>query len=480
MDRIPTEIKLAIVRMLIEDSPESAYVYATLSREWQALLEPTTFASLKLNQVRLCQAKGTLTPVRQAYVRRIHFTALLPDYDYHHRPDNESEKQRNNEAFSDAVASLMDLLGAWSSPHHGGIELQLSTACTIDLQTMRRGHGFELLNLRARQIRCISSYVTLNKGFYRQLPELPCISKFTCPPASVYQRRLVPQTCCQIASRFPHLRTIDWQLADGSHNSDFRLQLRSDFATGLLAFIPELVRHFTLGYSRGPGVERFFPDEDPQICLGSTRDPLSVALRNLSMQMETVTLQMTSIGSELLWDPELPPDQQGCWPRLREMGLNFDGRTPQGEELFDWDPSDLPDPDDHESDPPSAFTRVIPIPAQHRPYHLAFARAAGRMPRLRYFSALYGYRLAAMVDYTVRPRTAEFHYESSPVVDGLITQEVQEEWWNNAHAHLREGDKFRFHVVDTEEIVGFRHRAITGIAIDDPPERKTIKWTRVI
>ncbi|KAK8090454.1 hypothetical protein PG997_005415 [Apiospora hydei] len=457
MDLIPTEIKLAIVRFLIEESPESAYAYAT----------------------------GALTPVRQAYVRQIHFTALLPDYVQRRRSETESEKQKNNEAFSGAVASLMEFLRAWLSPHDGGIELQLSTACAIDLRDMRPGMGMAILDLRERRKRCLSSYVALNKGFYRQLPELPAVSKFTCPAADMNQRRLVPATCCEIASRFSRLRAIDWHLADGSHDSDFRLQLRNDFAAGLSSassLIPESVRDFTLGYSSAPCVERFFPDEDPRICPGAARDALSVALRNLSVQMETVTLQMTSIGSEFLWDPELPPDQQAHWPRLREMELNFDGQTPQGEELFDWDPSDMPD-DDPESDPPSSLSRVVPIPAQHRPYQLAFARAAGRMPKLRHLCALCGYQVRVLMDYTVRPGGAEFHYEdyqNSPVVVGLVTQEVQEEWWKTAHAHLREGDEFHFEVVDDGAVFEFRRRNSNGLPGQEPPERMVIDWTRVI
>ncbi|KAK7973413.1 hypothetical protein PG988_007547 [Apiospora saccharicola] len=449
MERIPTEIKLEVVRLLTQESPELACAYATVSREWQAFIEPTTFSLLKLNQERLHQARDLLTPVRQAYIRQIRFTALLPGYNHHGEPETEAEKKQNNEVFSDAVASLMELLGAWSSTH-SEIELELSAACTIDLhdmKDMKDGRKLLQFHFRERWRRCIASYFKLNEGLYRQLPEIPWIGKFTYAPTLLYKRRLAPKTCCEIASRFPHLRTIDWHLADGSHDPAFRLQLRNEFATGLSTLRPRSVRDFKLNYQRGIGVERFFGEQDPRICPGASRDPLSVALGKLSMQLETITLYMTAIGSELLWDPDLhQEDQQGRWPLLRDFTLSFGGQTPQGEYLFDWNPEDADGQDS---------SRVIPIAAPLRPYQLAFARAARQMPNLRCFSASCGYLVSAEVDYTVQTRGASSYgsraaelYCGSPVVGDVMADEVQEEWWHTAQVHIGKGDEFHFQVED--------------------------------
>ncbi|KAK8037514.1 hypothetical protein PG991_000860 [Apiospora marii] len=450
MDRIPTETKLAIVRLLIQDSPESACVYATVSREWQAFFEPTTFSSLNLNQECLHQARETLTPARQAYIRQIHFTALLPGYDNHRKPETEVEKKQNNEVFSDAVARLMELLSAWSSAH-GEVELELSAACAIDLQDMKPGGSILLPHLRERRKRCIASYVKLNEGLYHHVPEVTWISKFTCADPSLYKRRLVPKTCCEIASRFPHLRTIDWNLADGSHDHEVRLQLRNDFATGLSALIPETVRGLKLGYQGGSGIERFFDEQDPRICPGAARGHLSVALGKLSMQLETITLHMTAIGSELLWDPDLHHENhQRRWPLLREIELEFGCQTPQGEYLLDCSPSD-----DGVTGPPQDLERFIPIPAALKPYHINFARAARRMPNLRHFTANCGCVVSAGFAYTVQPggasdrdsRTAELYYGSARASE-CIANEIQEEWWQTAESHLKKGDKFIFKVDD--------------------------------
>ncbi|KAK8030431.1 hypothetical protein PG990_000165 [Apiospora arundinis] len=478
MDRIPAEITLAIVRLLVDESPESAYTYATVSRAWQAFIEATTFASLKLDQGRLSQARETLTPARQAYVRQIQFTALLPDYHNQAEPlDSEPDKKQNDEAFSDEVVSLMGLFSTWSSPHDGGIELQLSTACPLDLQDMKRGSSPLPPSRRVRLERCLTSYVALREGLYRRLPEVSLIKTFTSSPMFIYHRRLTPKTWCEIASRFPRLRSINWELADGSHDPAFRLQLRNDFAAGL-SVLPESVRDFTLCYRSGPGLGRFFKDPGLRVCPGAVRDPLSVALGKLSIQMETVSLTMV-LGSEILWDPELKTDQQAYWPFLRDIYLQLDGRTPRGEHLFDWDRLD---PDSHGPD----YGRVIPISTQVNPYHLAFARAARRMPNLRSFCATDGNSFGNGVTYTVRPRSgadqgssATFCYDASPVVD-LIARGMEEEWWNTAHVHLREGDKFHFEVVDDGAIIEFRRRTDMSRAFTPPPVEKIIEWTRVI
>ncbi|KAK7969954.1 hypothetical protein PG996_001609 [Apiospora saccharicola] len=304
MDRMPVEIKLAIAQSVVQKSPESARIYAAVSREWQALFEPATFSSLLLNQQRTLQARAILTSERKAYVRRIHFIALLPGYKVDRQFETESEKQENHAAFSDAVATLFGLLHSWSLPQvvesiQRGIELSISAAATIDLQDLR-GRGLRRdTRFYNRKRRCNASFVALREGLYHELPEVSCVTRFTYSKDPVH-RHLVPKTCCEIATRFPKLHSIGWYLADGSHDTAFRVRLRNDFATGL-SMLPDSVRHFTLSYFYdGPWGSR--NDQKPQLYPERVLDPLSVALRGLSLQLETISFDGT-IGSELLWQP---------------------------------------------------------------------------------------------------------------------------------------------------------------------------------
>ncbi|KAK8137854.1 hypothetical protein PG984_001234 [Apiospora sp. TS-2023a] len=486
MDRIPVEIKLAIAQSVLRESPESARMYATVSREWQALFEPTSFSSLLLNQQRLPQARTILTPERKAYVRRIHFFALLPEYKVDRSNETESEEQENNVAFFEAVAALFGFLHPWSlaqvdEPIQRGIELRISAAVTIDLQDLE-GRVNRDTQSHDRRRRCYTSFVALREGLYRDLPEVSCVTKFTYSREFIH-RQLVPKTCCEISTRFPRLHSIDWHLADGSHDDAFRVQLRNNFATGL-SLIPDSIRHFTLSYEYDLG-----NDEAVQLYPETVLDPLSVALRGLSSQLETISLQGT-IGSELLWEPGLDQAQEVHWPRLREMRLTGLDLTPQGKHLVSMDPEDSIW--DYEGWPPFRVDRLIPIPALENPFHLALAHAAGRMPSLRSLIANWGGRDGVVVEYTVQPggpdgrgaRAAEFSYLATPLLD--LPHELQEAWLQTASAHFGEGAELHFKIMYRGSLAEYYQDGKT-LAAKHPgtctwmvPEPKVVEWTRVV
>ncbi|KAK8050325.1 hypothetical protein PG994_012055 [Apiospora phragmitis] len=461
MDRVPAEIKLAIAQLVVQESPTSACACATVSRQWQALFEPATFSSLRLNQVRLPQAETILTPLRQTYVRQIHFMALLPGYETHKEFEIEPEKKENDLAFSDAVARLVGCLHSWSLPHklyetsQRGIELGISAVSTTNLQDMKAGltrvRPDELPHYYDRKERCATSYVALREeGLYPQLPEVSFINKFICPSVRPFSRQPVPKTCCEIANRFPNLNPIDWNLGDGSHDHAFRVQLRNNFATDL-SLLPKSVRQFTLCYDYGPGLRGNIADRNPRLCPGAVLDPLCIALRRLSMQLETISLDMV-IGSKLLWEPEFDQNQEEVhWPRLRKMRLRFPGRIPQGTHFLDWDPEGPI----WDMDLDGSFTadRVL---AHQNPIHLALVRAAGRMPKLKVIYATWRDRYCLSVEFLLQPgrpdgigSRAEFRYEGSPLLLDL-PHALQEAWSQTARMHLREGAEF------TKSLLRFR------------------------
>ncbi|KAK7972709.1 hypothetical protein PG988_006843 [Apiospora saccharicola] len=137
MDRLPPELKIPIMQQVMEESPPGiAGVLAAVSREWQALIEPTSLYRLMMNQERLIQTRKTLTLVRQSYVRYFIFIATLPTYDPED-PETETERRQNNEVFSDAVVGLLGFLSPWISGAvkgfgSTGIILVLGAACPTD------------------------------------------------------------------------------------------------------------------------------------------------------------------------------------------------------------------------------------------------------------------------------------------------------------------------------------------------------------
>lgn len=337
-------------------------------------------------------------------------------------------------------------------------------ATPIDLQNPPYGHP--------RTKRREACFVSLREGLYHQLPEVSCVTKFTYSKHRIHCQ-LVPKTCCEIASRFPKLISIAWSLEDGSRDHGFRVRLRNDFATGI-SKLPDSVRHLRLDYYHYDAL-CLKSDETPRRLYPETvLDPLSVALRGLSMQLETIWLDMV-IGSELLWEPGFDRDQKVHWPRLREMSLCQLHPTPQGKQLLHKDPENPV-----WKEWPLTGVRATPIPALENPFHLALAHAAGRMSKLRRLSASWGWFHGVQLEYTTQlggpggrgSHGAEFFYQGTPLLD--LPHELQEAWLQTARVHLRDGAELRFRIEDN---VRFQYES-SGHGRWTKP--KVVEWTRAV
>ncbi|KAK8040367.1 hypothetical protein PG991_000155 [Apiospora marii] len=386
MDRLPPELKIPIMQQVSEESPPGMTgVWAAVSRNWQALIEPTSFASLRLSQTCLAQARKILTPVRQSYVRCIDFTVTLPCYDPGD-PETETERRQNNEAFSDAMAELLGLFCTWCDVaasgcrNRRGIELRLSAASATDKGRLNCRADLPLPHSEEwKAERCISSFVGLRDDtFHQRLPEVPIVETFTCLRATLDQRRLVPRTCCELTSRFPNLRNAYWDLADGAHDNAFRVQQRRDFAAALFPatppnsqrLIPQSLRHLSLWYGthtsafelrrkfirKHSAYHDYVVNIDPVLCPEGTPDDLSLALAALSMQLVSADFRGT-IGEEF-WSSLAPEEKEGdddnssdekkknderrrhdqspC--RLRHLSVVVGTHTPQGVFQYRYDP----------------------------------------------------------------------------------------------------------------------------------------------
>ncbi|KAK7946448.1 uncharacterized protein PG986_010769 [Apiospora aurea] len=424
-------------------SPDLVCAYAGVSRKWQAVVEPATFAALRLNQERVLEAGNIMSPMRQSYVRSIVFTAALPTHEPE-ETETEHGKRDNNIYFSNAVTWLLEYLRTWSgvvfdSSHERGIELVLAVASPSDAHYIDlddTSFQVPLRNGRSRIRKCLFSFVGLQEGFtdYRTLTTAPFITSFRCEPARHRdQRRLVPQSLCEIASRFPNLLDIDWDLPDGGHAIDapFRTQLRRDFAAAL----PLLPRKIING-----------PDHNEteihplRFCPDGTPDELSVALGQLATRLRSIEVSGI-IGSEFFTATNPGKDEEGRedvdplgteTSALHQLILRAGPHTPQGYFLFVHDPLD---PSPEVGWPQNS--RVIPLTTRIHPYIAASARAAAHLPALTNLVITWKARTPASLTYTVRrgPKAeAELVCNTSPSLD--LPDELQEAWWRAARTHL--------------------------------------------
>ncbi|KAK8070788.1 hypothetical protein PG997_010991 [Apiospora hydei] len=284
-------------------------VWAAVSRDWKALIEPTSFSTLRLNQERLLQAGEIVTPVRKSYVR-----CGFPN---RQRPSRPKAK--------------------FAAPSYRGVE---DGPVHLLVPVVRSFAGWPSWRMR------------------------------------LVQRRLMPRTCCEIASRFPKLHTITWDLADGAHDHDFRVRMRHDFTAALSPSAPseqllalESLQHLNLWYGTSTSsfkmnrndvniedYHHYVVDLNPQLCPEGTSDALSVVLAKLAMRMKTANLRGT-IGQEF-WSSLWPEGEEEDRVRrqlppcpLRKLVVCVHTHTPQGIFHYRYDPN--LEPERAGQDPPS-------------------------------------------------------------------------------------------------------------------------------
>ncbi|KAK8067819.1 hypothetical protein PG996_006931 [Apiospora saccharicola] len=352
MDRIPPEIKSQIIRHAFARKKRVPIAqYATVSREWQEHIESIAFKSIYLDPGRLAKAKEIITPSRQSFVRKIEFSAWSSDgpssstsseqNDANGEDSPEQQANANSEHFTEQLSSLLNYLNGWTVAH-GKVEL------LIPVQKNER-----------------STIINLQADIYRQLPKIHFITKFTLKSFTHREvLQLSPKTCCEISSLFPNVRSIDWWLTSALENDAARIQSRVEFAAAL-ALVPASVRTFCLMYLSSTDRNDENTRLTPLFSSGEP-DPLSVALRQLSTQLEFVYLSL-AIDSELFFGTGINPEETH-WPRMRDVIVTGGIRTPGGDSFFHTD---------------SESGRTVPTQETINRYYLASGRAAAVMRNLR-------------------------------------------------------------------------------------------------
>lgn len=446
---LPPEIVQSIVHVTLEMQPGMACKYATVSRDWQALVEKKTFSSLRLNSMRVQELSNILTPRRRSYVRNIAVEVTLPEYDVEkagHRKETPQEQHTNSQTFTDLICALFAVLATWKLPADGatgeqrGVSLSLSASSPSD-QVAARGY-----RLRNRKKRWASSCLYLTKHPNQNLPSIPVVSKFSCADFDT-QRKLAPITCCEIAEVFPNVHTLDWNLLDNERRDlARRIKLREDFAIGI-SKIPQSVRHFKLAY--GGGSPQNHDWSPPRLYNGddSTSDPLSAALHSLLPRLVVLELhECVTIGTELFWPassstPLISSGISSQFPRLEKLSVGAGMVAPSGKWLFIEDPrivgrhrapsipTYLDDEDIQPGDIPLHWYRYQLDHDLGNPYFLAAAYAARHMPRLKTLDLTLGCTgLNTMMAYDVLEdgRRASLGFFGSPPFDP--SHEVKEAW----------------------------------------------------
>ncbi|KAL8836842.1 MAG: hypothetical protein Q9176_006075 [Flavoplaca citrina] len=407
--------------------------YATISRKWQLAIECRTFNAIHLKSTKLSHPAQTLTGHRRAFISALTFEVVLPEYDDHRcaKFETQEEMEANNQAFTNAMQALFDLLKTWEPDSTHEQCRSVALAISAIYSPMDKGHRPAKkeeeddwnwgIGKRADLWEHRYEYSLIRLLEHANLPSLAIISSLDIASGS---RRLEPRSAALLATKLPQAHTLKFDLFDNqSKHPNNNQSARYDLATTVSKLCRPSLHDFQLTYYLDDPSNHYF--SPPSILLPSepSVDHLSLALHTLSLSqnLTSLCLDPVCISPSIYWPSGLanPPS----WPNLRRHFIEFQMTTPDGRWYFVRDPSapidddadedDSPDPDappstDSDSDPdtnseaskipdtyrerreavatgdyPVRMFRTLPDETLINPLLMAMARAAGQMPKLQ-------------------------------------------------------------------------------------------------
>lgn len=225
--RLPPEIRVEIVKRLldhwkIDGCDDDLAPYASVCREWQAVVERHTFAELRLTHRRMPDFGRFVTGRRRrGCLGRVQLHVELPEYANDPCEERETweDKVANNTLFTHTWQQLFAILHTWADDEvtPGGIALFFSISSKSDL----RNSTFELWQRRRWNVKDIGekrfadSYIDFigqDEELDRQnlLKPVYAITSFkTCP---LIRRSVMPAAYSDIIARLPRVKEIDLDL----------------------------------------------------------------------------------------------------------------------------------------------------------------------------------------------------------------------------------------------------------------------------
>ncbi|KAJ6131694.1 hypothetical protein N7471_006909 [Penicillium samsonianum] len=403
---LPPELIQIVLEFIIADENANVppYVtqstnlapYATVNRDWQAIIESQTFSSIKIDtNKRLAEFKQLpwdqlSWSQRRSHIRKIHFIVELESYDGEARTryENEEEIQRNSKAFTTSIQSLFNALSEWSD-NEAGISLSIMAQSPGDISAQgpeamkQRGWGkSHLLTDDIGHKRYDRSYLQFNEeAVGAQCRAVPIITRLDIIGAMGH-RKLEPASSSLIASKLPRLHDLYLTLDDNCKwDSQLRERRRNEFADSS-QFLPLTIRVLSFGFAYITPEDENYPPAASTV-EGNT-DPLSSRLREFSQQLTVMGGNQCVLGKELFWplNDYIPITPCGKWMfeqdnDAEEPDYDSDGLGSYYDDMDDTDLDWVP-PEDRKC----RLFRTKFVHELFNQYYLSAGKAALRMPKL--------------------------------------------------------------------------------------------------
>ncbi|PYH95602.1 hypothetical protein BO71DRAFT_473675 [Aspergillus ellipticus CBS 707.79] len=386
--RLPLELVAEVISHMWEDIRHELPTYATISLQWQTIIEDRTFKHITLsNNKRLDEfEKLTLqTPERKRSVRRIDVYVPL-------------------ESCEDKLLKYFGVLEAHQRDN-GVFALFMRTIfhslCPLEDRRLLLRHRYE------------PKYLTLTKADAVLISNVPAITKFRVYGGHEDGQLILPATSILLASKLLQLRELDLRLWDNEKlNLSSRRANRDEFARSF-ELLPSTIDCLDLKYyHHSPEYHRGYMPA--RLMNGNIEDLLSSTLRGFSHQLKELYLSNVVVGKELLCPPSLSANPHlPSWPKLTNIPVNYAITTPSGEWYFE---SQSTDGDNNTQEEFPAHEEQGDLPSDvlrascklMNELYVSAARAALDMPRLKLMGLVADYNAVVhRFTYSVFSGTAE-------------------------------------------------------------------------
>ncbi|KAI1137695.1 hypothetical protein F5Y05DRAFT_58457 [Hypoxylon sp. FL0543] len=335
MDKLPLEIRVDIVSFLPKALDGNGRPFrpglASLSRAWQAAVEPVTFEKLHITSAEFPEFSAKFSNVnRRRFLKVLHFDIVLPAYSDSACAEYETDQDReaNDRVASEAVSRLLHELATW--PADLDIELLMGIYSPMDggqRRSTRDDGSAVLVGTRMDIFDERYRYSYINLMGIEEL-QVPCVRSFTPPEDG---RVINPASLVSLTTRFPALSRIDWHYDEPGPFSALRKRLRDDFAAALGKFklssemkvVDIVVLPPTYPHNR----------RLPDLTGRSPNDLLCTSLNGLLCESSIHQLFYKGLVDASFWSTN--PDQlHSNWTSIKDIVVEFDYASPSGKWYF--------------------------------------------------------------------------------------------------------------------------------------------------
>lgn len=373
----------------------------TVSRAWQFAIERLTMRAIRIRSTDLQVFSDLFVHRnRQAALKFIDFEVVLPAYSDRQcaRFETDQDKQRNNEALTDAVHSLFSILHSWDEESGmpgsetasyqrpivaGRICLILNAYSPSDvdrrqnidvkLQSYLRKNPDDLFEHRYQR-----SFLRVSR-----CDELPAVSRIGAFQAMelchTRGRCIEGASLAGVAAKLPNLENILWTVNDNEkiyetvrqqhrfgkmffflfgesfYRKKSKFNCRVDFAQSLATLSLQFLKIVRLTIFNKAPANQHFKLSSALLPSDPLTDHLSLALHALSLSpnLTHLTLAGNIVLSPCFFWPQGPTTTTTpFWPHLQKLDVRLNITTPTGNWLYMRDPEDDDDEEDEEDNDP--------------------------------------------------------------------------------------------------------------------------------